>query len=264
MTDAQATSIPDILFKYVDAKGGLATLEGKEISVMFSKPSDLNDPFEFLPSLDNLSFKPDELKDFEYLASPFLSATADSLRYEIELHWFITSFSRAEHNVRMWAQYGDDHRGICITFDLSKAPLSLQKVMMRPVDYTKSDRVGVSDFEKLSPEQKGERLKQVATQKGEDWEHEEEVRWFLRDDDRDRPDQQPFEKKVVDGKMRAFMKLPRDCIKRVTVGYRSPPALLRTVLEIRKMNEATWEVARTVLSLNSFRFEEELVSCSEA
>lgn len=263
MPDAQETPIPDTLFKYVSADGGLATLQEKEVSVMFSKPSNLNDPFEFLPSLDNLSFKPDELKDFDYLTSPFLSATADYLRHEIELHWFITSFSRAEHNVRMWAQYGGDHRGICITFDLSKAPLSLQKVMMRPVDYTKSDRVGVSDFEKLSPEQKGERLKQVATQKGKDWKHEEEVRWFLRDDDRDRPDKTPFEKKVVDGKMRAFMKLPHACIKQVNVGYRSPPSLLRTVLEIRKMHQATWEVARTVLSQNSFRFDEELIPYSE-
>jgi hypothetical protein len=208
MPDAQETLIPNTLFKYVSADGGLATLQEKAVCVMFSKPSDLNDPFEFLPSLDKLSFKPDELNAFGYLSSHFLSATADSLRYEIELHWFITSFSRAEHNVRMWAQYGDDHRGICLTFDLSKAPLSLQKGRMRPVDYTKTDRVDVLDFGNLTPEQKGERLKQVATQKGKDWKHEEEVRWFLRDDDRDRPDKTPFEKKVVDGKMRAFMRLP--------------------------------------------------------
>jgi hypothetical protein len=133
------------------------------------------------------------------------------------------------------------------------------------VNYDLPERIDIRDLVvEASEEHKGELLKRVATQKGRDWEHEEEVRWFLRDDDRDRPDKQPFEKKVVDGKMRAFMKLPHDCIKRVTVGYRSPPSLLRTVLELRKIHKATWEVARTVLSLNSFRFEEEQVPCSEA
>jgi nitrogen fixation protein FixH len=128
--------------------------------------------------------------------------------------------------------------------------------MMRPVDYSKKKRVNVSDFKHLQSEKaKGNRLKQVATQKGKDWVHEEEVRWFLRDDPA-----KPVTKRIVRGRMRAFILLPHSCIKRVTVGYRSPQSLVRTVLELRKMHKAKWEVARATLSLNSFQFDEELVT----
>jgi hypothetical protein len=137
---------------------------------------------------------------------------------------------------------------------------------MRRVRYLDTKRIDITRLGKsppLSEKQRGNLLQRIATRKGRDWEHEEEVRWFLRDDDRADGGDQPFEKKVVDGKMRAFMKFPHACIKRVSVGYRSPPSLLRTVLEIRKMHQATWEVARTVLSQNSFCFDEELILSSE-
>lgn len=263
MSEPQQFLIPDTLFKYVDAKGGLATLEGETVSVMFSKPSDLNDPFECLPSLNGLSCDPSEFgPECKHLASPVLSANADYWRQEIELHWFVTSFTQAERNVRMWAQYGKDHKGMSITFDLSKAPLSPQKEMMRKVCYEKEERFDISDFSQLSVKEAGERLKQIATQKGRDWEHEKEFRWFLRDEGGDQANtgQQPYSKRLVDGKMRAFMKLPHSCIKRVTIGYLSHPSLLRSVLELRKMHQAHWEVARATLSVSSFQFEEELVN----
>jgi len=258
MSDSQQSPIPDILFKYVTAEGGLATLIGEHVSVMFSKPSDLNDPFEFLPSLDGLSFEHHELKSFEHLESPFLSATADDLRQQIELHWFVTSFSRARRNVRMWAQYGEHHHGICLAFDLSKLPHCLEKQMMRPVDYDQRERVDVSSFCSLSPEERGDLLKRVATQKGQDWKHEEEVRWFLRDEDghQAKEPQQSYSKGLIDGKMRVFLKMPHSCIEQVTVGYLSDPSLLRSVLELRKMHKAHWKVAKATLSLKSFQFEE--------
>lgn len=51
--------IPDTLFKYCDA-ASIAALDGEQAQLMFSKPADLNDPFEFLPGLESL-FSP-ELK----------------------------------------------------------------------------------------------------------------------------------------------------------------------------------------------------------
>ncbi len=259
MSDSQPSSIPDILFKYVNAEGGLATLKDATVSVMFSKPSDLNDPFEFLPSLDGLSCDPDELtRECRHLASSLLSANADYLRQEIELHWFVTSLTNADRNVRMWAQYAKDHTGIKLTFNF--ADNAIQKDMMEWVDYSKPSRADIRRL-KTTKDDKGALLKQLATQKGCDWEHEKEVRWFLRDEVGDRIDseKQSYSKGLVDGKMRAFMKLPHSCIKRVTVGYLSHPSLIRSVLELRKMHRATWEIARSRLSLNSFQFDEDLV-----
>lgn len=263
MSDTQRSSIPDTLFKYVNAEGGLATLKDSTVSIMFSKPSDLNDPFEFLPSLDGLPCDPAALTlDCRYLVSPFLSATADYMRQEVELHWFVTSLTSADRNVRMWAQYAVNHTGIKFTFNL--AEIAIQKDMMERVDYSQPHRTDIRALTEpnATKDDKGTLLKQLATQKGCDWEHEKEIRWFLRDEGGDQVDshKQSYSKGLVDGKMRAFMKLPHSCIKRVTVGYLSHPSLLRSVLELRKMHRATWEIARSRLSLNSFQFDEDLVN----
>jgi len=263
MSDPQRRSIPDTLFKYVNAEGGLATLKDATVSVMFSKPSDLNDPFEFLPSLDGLSCEPAEMtRNCRHLASPLLSANADYLRQEIELRWFVTSLTSADRNVRMWAQYAVNHTGIKLTFNF--ADNAIQKDMMERVDYSQPHRADIRRLTepKAKKDDKGTLLKQLATQKGRDWEHEKEVRWFLRDEggERDDREKQSYSKGLVDGKMRAFMKLPHSCIKRVTVGYLCHPSLLRSILELRKMHRATWEIARSRLSLNSFQFDEDLVS----
>ena len=256
MIDPQQSSIPDTLFKYVDAKGGLATLEQKMVSVMFSKPSDLNDPFEFLPSLNRISCDPSEFgSDCKYLASPFLSATADYLKQEIELHWFVTSLTTADRNVRMWAQYAGNHSGIKLTFNPASAIILGQKDWMRPVRYCALTRCDVTGLQALNDQKKGELLMQVATHKGPDWEHEKEIRWFLRDDGQ----QNKASKRIDGGKMRAFVELHHSCIQRVTVGYWSDPSLLRSVLELRKLHNARWEVARAVLSHQSFQFDEEVI-----
>ncbi|MCX6851678.1 MAG: hypothetical protein NTY98_22480 [Verrucomicrobia bacterium] len=142
MSDPQRSSIPDTLFKYVNAEGGLATLKDATVSVMFSKPSDLNDPFEFLPSLDGLSCDPAALTlDCRHLVSPLLSANADYLRQEVELHWFVTSLTSADRNVRMWAQYAMNHTGIKFTFNL--AELAIHKDMIVWVDYSQPYRTDI-------------------------------------------------------------------------------------------------------------------------
>lgn len=255
MSDPQQLPIPDILFKYVDAEGGLATLKGENVSVMFSKPSDLNDPFEFLPSLNGLSCDPSEFgPECKHLASPILSATADYLKREIELHWFVTSLTKADRNVRMWAQYAGNHSGIKLSFNLASSVILGHKEWMRPVSYCAPARCDVTGLQALPDDEKGELLKQVATHKGPDWEHEKEIRWFLRDDGQ----KHKASKRILGGKMRAFAELPHSCIQRVTVGYWSDPSLLRSVLELRKLHNAQWDVARAVLSQRSFQFDEEI------
>lgn len=249
------------------AKGGRKTLNGKHgaIRLRFSKPTDFNDPFECLPSLDAFCFQPDQVPShYHQRARRWLRTTAKRLQQDIEENWFVTSLTKTDRNVRMWAQYGDDHKGIKIAFDLASSGLKEQKEKwMQSVRYIATKRIDLSRLVKeppLNPEEKGRLLHQIATRKGRDWQHEEEVRWFLRDDDRQAgPHAPPFEKKMLGEKMHAFVRLPHACIKRVTVGYLSPRSLLQSVLKIREKQRASWEVAKTVLSLNSFQFDEELV-----
>lgn len=259
--------IPDVLFKYCDA-GAIAALDGEQAKMMFSKPADLNDPFECLPGLEWLFNPPArELlrRGFESVGLPqdtwapgfLVSELAKDWKREISLHWFLTSFTSADHNVRMWAQYGGNHTGIKLTLNLAQDPLLTEKSKMGWVDYKQPKRMDITRMaEGLTPADKADLLKQVATQKGKDWEHEEEIRWFLRDDaPHDR-----VSKRLLNGKMKAFFSVPHSCVQRVTVGYQSDISLLNSILEIRKKYQATWQVAKTKLSLNSFQFEDELVS----
>jgi Protein of unknown function (DUF2971) len=180
------SAIPDTLFKYCD-EGVLAGLN--DGTMMFSKPIDLNDPFEFLPDLHFLfgKLEPETLADLALASGHSASETPSGFLLTKLAHhwirkvsgdWFITSLSGADHNVRMWAQYGGNHSGIKLTLKLPKEA----KDNVLKVGYKQPSRVDISSLANpsLSNKEKGQLIKNLATQKGRDWEHEEEFRWFFR------------------------------------------------------------------------------------
>lgn len=212
--------IPDILFKYCD-EGVLAGLDSG--TMMFSKPLDLNDPFEFLPDL-NFLFSNLEPKTLQRLAvasgySPsetpsefLLTKLANHWIRKVSGDWFVTSVSKADHNVRMWAQYGGNHCGIKLTL---KLPKEAKKHVIK-VGYDLSSRVDISSLTNpsLSDEEKGRLMKNLATQKGRDWEHEEEFRWFFCN----RLDIPESSTRLLNGKIKAFIPISDEWIQRVNCG----------------------------------------------
>lgn len=262
MQNSIEASIPDTLFKYCD-EGALAGLETG--TMMFTKPLDFNDPFEFLPDLtflfDGTRYQKKRLQWTQNFlgyspsdAPPtcVLSDIAATWIRKVSGNWFVTSLSSADHNVRMWAQYGSNHTGLKLTL---KLPAEARKNVIK-VHYTDPSRVDISKLKDLpSPEEMGNLLIALATRKGKDWEHEEEFRWFLHGD-------LNIEKcftRLLNGKMKAFIPLGQEHIQRVTVGYRSSESLLTSLFEVRKKHQATWEVAKARLSLNTFQFEDEVL-----
>lgn len=253
--------IPDILFKYCD-EGVLAGLDSE--TMMFSKPLDLNDPYEFLPALGWLFGQGKHqrgrrlfLRCLGYRPSKEVPGciVADRANHwirKVSGDWFVTSLSGADHNPRMWAQYGGNHTGIKLTLKLPKKA----KDNLFKVDYKQSSRVDISKITdpNLSDQEKGELMRNLATRKGKDWEHETEFRWIIK------PEKVPESfTRLLNGKMKAFIPFSDDWIQRVTVGYRSSESLLTSLFEIRKKRNAQWEVAKEKLSLNSFQFEDELL-----
>lgn len=160
---------------------------------MFSKPLDLNDLFEFLPdvyflfgqvehqTLLRLGLESLGCGSCETPPGFLLADLANHWMRKVSGDWFITSLSAADHNVRMWAQYGGNHTGIKLTL---KLPGDIKRDHLRRVNYDQPSRVDISKLidPNLSPEEKGELVKSLATTKGEDWEHEKEFRWFFRQD----------------------------------------------------------------------------------
>lgn len=97
-----AEPIPNLLFKYLGEEGGIKTLEN--LTLMFSNPADLNDPFEFLPRLE---LSPQSRDDER-------TSKAKNQVRDYGRNSFIFCMTSKEHNVRMWDHYGDKHQGLMI------------------------------------------------------------------------------------------------------------------------------------------------------
>ena len=114
-----------ILYKYLDAKGGLAML--KNCNLQFTHPVNLNDPFDCNPSLINFSNVP-EAKCKVW--SPEIIRLLGSQHYkrQWEETW-ICSLSKTFDNLLMWAHYCVNHQGICIGIDMEKADKYLSRIL---------------------------------------------------------------------------------------------------------------------------------------
>lgn len=106
------TECPKKLYRYMDAKG-IAGLENDEL--IFSSPTDTNDPFEFLTSLKSLLPK----------NSPSDQRTSEAERLQrlVAKNSFLLFLSEQALNPRMWTQYGGGHEGLVLELDCRKGEL---------------------------------------------------------------------------------------------------------------------------------------------
>lgn len=111
---APTQDCPDRWFRYL----GPAGIEGlKKKELMCSKPTDTNDPFEYLTALTT--------------ALPEEAVKHSMMRTQVAEHWqrvcaknsFVLCLSQAEHNVRMWAQYAENHQGLMLELDFTQGAL---------------------------------------------------------------------------------------------------------------------------------------------
>lgn len=107
----------------------------REKSLWSSIPTRLNDPFEgfnyIVPKNKTLS-----LNEIHF---SFSNQIRKALYNEIS----ITSFSEDYKNISMWSYYANNHKGICLEFDLSS--LSFDSMYILPVYY--SDKIITSTVE---------------------------------------------------------------------------------------------------------------------
>ncbi len=241
--------IPKVLVSYLGIRG-IAVLENLEL--MFSSPADFNDPFEFLPKLDLPKESCGNERD----------ARAAKAQRLYGFNSFVFCMTDKEHNVRMWDHYGDGHRGLMISLDFGGLLSGqVEKGFVLPVDYNSATRFEPLN-ESVSQVERRKRFEAIITHKGEDWEPESEYRWLLPAQnchwrDKEKEPGQTGELRVVDGKMKAFLPIESASILKVTLGYRSSPALLNTVLQLRSRQNARWTVAKVKLSVETFEFEED-------
>lgn len=119
--DLKNIHVPGKLYKYqkID-ENRLKNLENGKL--YFSNREHLNDPFDLLP----VHYNEDEIIDFlkgedcpaNNLSKSEIISKIDKVLNSFSDHIKILSLSTSIYNIPLWTHYGDNHRGMCIEYDI--------------------------------------------------------------------------------------------------------------------------------------------------
>jgi len=217
-----------ILHYYCDS-AALAGLLNEELLV--SSPGDFDDPFEFLPDLSEMS----ESEDY----GRWLQLAASGRLYALCL-------SRKANDVRMWAQYGQKHMGMMLTIDVTAVePLNTfwEQGKIIDIEYHKTDEARPAKQDGLLREENSAQLQKWFSCKSIEWACQEETRVLISGSYlRGHPEHGRIG--MFQGRMRSFLKVPTQSIRKVTLGLRASEELYSSVREIREQKSAVWEIEK--------------------
>lgn len=115
--------VPNKLYKY--QKIDLNRLKNLEDGKLyFSNRKNLNDPFDLLPVCYNedevVKFLKEEDSPANSLSKEEIINKIDKVLNSFSDHIKILSLSTSIYNIPLWTHYGDNHRGMCIEYDIDK------------------------------------------------------------------------------------------------------------------------------------------------
>lgn len=166
-----------VLYKYLDASGGLAMLENHNLK--FTNATKFNDPFDCHPALfdysvPNISIREEDedLSPSEYFADKDFF-DMDTLRNST----WICSLSKEYNSLLMWSYY-NKHTGICVGINMEKLRPNLSSLVYPPLLGVKELIVNYDELINKYRYFDGKKDYwgyQVST-KAKAWEHEQEIR----------------------------------------------------------------------------------------
>ncbi len=192
-----------LLYKYAKAQRGITIL--RDLRLRVSPPGDFNDPFEFTPTTTDPLNDPSELN--EYLLAcgenssrerlekltpvykacsqaakdfgPNMVAADLTSRREASRHFGVLCLSELRSDIRMWAHYGDNNRGVAVGLDFDNEISGIEGVIhFGAVGYEPSRPpldpmvTGGAEFHK--------QMLRITMTKSIDWSYEREHRMILR------------------------------------------------------------------------------------
>lgn len=217
---------------------------------------DFDDPFEFLPRVlpdDGTSKLGSQVADVETVQEASVGI------------FYALCLSQKPNDIRMWAQYGDNHKGLMLTVDFTacqKTQEWLDGKWVLDVDYPVSnERQDVHWKPCGKPNLPSEQIKALFTVKGYDWIEQKETR-LLVPDSYLKASSENGRFKIISDRMRALIKIPQECITKVTLGYRSSPSLLASVEKLKEVKEAKWGISIVERHASKFEFTEKKLDLS--
>ena len=248
------------LYKYLDADGGLAMLQGSNLQ--FTNATCLNDPFDCHPALfdfSNIPVNGDNWPPADFLKKKGV-IDVKNLRYST----WICSLSKVYDSPSMWAYYGN-HKGVCIGLDMEKARKYLSRIncklhmgaMEMEVQY--KDVIEKPDYFHDAIDL----FRYQLSTKAESWAHEREVRLVLLDPTpfiMRGPVNQNLEEELIDWKaMRAYPHLGGECFESLYLGITmSNEEKEKIIKEARKCNPDI-KIYQMTVDPEAFRLKEVLI-----
>ena len=153
--------LPMRLYHFLNREFGLDDIRHRRLKI--ATLNELNDPFEMLA----MSFKDQTLRDA-------FRATKEQMAQRFGL----LCFSRSWHNPVQWSHYADRHRGLCLQFEV-------RDDLAKPVTYTKARLAVDSTLIGGQGQDAEEFIQRAISTKFSHWRYEDEVRLFVRLEDRD-------------------------------------------------------------------------------
>ena len=211
-----------ILYKYLDANGGLMMLANSNLQ--FTNSTRLNDPFDCHPNLMDYSNVPSE--NMIAWEKEFVRHMAFNRNERLRDSAWICSLSKVYNSLLMWSYYGN-HRGVCIGIDMEKAKGFLSNIRCRLIHGARELEVHYRNIiEKPDNNQsKPDVFRYQLITKAKEWEHEKEVRLVLFD-----PSHgfipygllyEPKEEEIIDSKeIRFYPKIGSECFDSIYLGIR--------------------------------------------
>ena len=251
---------PSKLFKYLDAKGGLAMLQNSNIQ--FTNATKLNDPFDCHPSLIDFSQVPAE-RTKVWSKEDIIGLEANRFERNRDNTW-LCSLSKNYDSLLMWSYY-NCHKGICIGIDMEKADKYLSRIWGSIIlGYIKfevqyKDIIEKPDFFKREQDLWSYQL----STKGKAWEHEQEVRLVIVDPSGMTPCYVPSElknKEIIDYKEIRFVpKLGGECYDSVYLGVNINDEKRKEIINAAKNLNPEIKIYQMKADANAFKLQTEQI-----
>ena len=250
-----------ILYKYLSITGGIMMLGNK--TLQYTNASQLNDPFDCHPKLIDYSNVPENVLH-GWIPKEWWQEKEENDALNLRNDTWLTSFSKVNDSILLWAHYCNNHTGICVGLDMEKVPPMRGLLYLEPleieVQYTdilhKPDGYREADWQY-----------QWRT-KAKEWEYEQEVRLVIPKPSPEyaafTPEQAAEDKKnkhkIWDWKeIHHYVELPPDCFESVYFGVNtSKENIEKLSRHMHKLNPST-KLYQMTLDPDALRLKSELL-----
>ena len=248
-----------ILYKYLDAKGGLVMLEHHNLQ--FTNATKFNDPFDCHPALFDYSNVP--VTKNNWPPADFLKMKGETDMENLRNSTWICCLSKVHDSLLMWAYY-NSHKGICIGLNLDAVLNCCQRKFIGhtfpyPAEVKYRDINQKPDYFNDLPS-----WEDLLATKAKEWEHEQEVRLITKDPmwihaGRNIP-QELKDEKVVDGKeIRHYPPLSADCFESVYLGVNVFPQDKNEIIKTAKRLNPEIKIYQMTIDPEAFKLKAEII-----